>query len=124
MVWNVDSLGRSLLQPIESVLLRRWRPAARPAVPYEAHNPDDDQRSAPHNPSVLKEVHERLLFRKVSMEFHSLFLLFGSLRGAVYLNARTAPRTSCKAVRKPTRRTNRKRISRPAPGRRSARLAT
>ncbi len=40
-----------------SALLCWWRLAARLAVHHGEHNQDDDHRSAPQNPSVLKEVH-------------------------------------------------------------------
>ncbi len=40
-----------------SVLLCWWRLAAWPAVYHGERNQDDDHRSTPQNPSVLKEVH-------------------------------------------------------------------
>jgi hypothetical protein len=44
-----------------SVLLRWWRLVARLAVDHGEQNQDDDHRSAPQNPSVLKKVHGYLL---------------------------------------------------------------
>ncbi len=53
-----------------SVLLRRWRLAAWPAVHHGEHNQDDDHRSGPQNPSVLKEVHGHLLCRSRNRHVH------------------------------------------------------
>ncbi len=50
---------------LSSALLCWWRhaarPAVKPAVQYEEHH-NDDHRSAPQNPSILKEVHDTSQF--------------------------------------------------------------
>ncbi len=66
--------GAVVQAELSSALLCWWRlaaqPAARQAVHHGDHNQDDDHRSGPQNPSVLKEVHGHLLCRSRNRHVH------------------------------------------------------